>query len=76
MCMDALKLFEKDERKLVTLMQTVRIYSQDIGVEFGKEIFAMLVIKSSERDTTERIELPNQEKSEQSEKRKPINTLE
>ena len=31
----------------------------------------MLVMKSGIRDTTDRMELPNQEKSERSEKRKP-----
>ena len=43
-----------------TLIQTVRIYSQDIGMEFGIEKFAVLVMKSGKRHMTEGVELPNQ----------------
>ena len=32
---DDIKLFAKGEKELETLIQTVRIYSQDIGIEFG-----------------------------------------
>ena len=35
MYMDDLKLFTENERELETQTQTVRIYSQDIGMEFG-----------------------------------------
>ena len=35
MYMDGIKLFAKDEKELETLIQTVRIYSQDIEMEFG-----------------------------------------
>ena len=35
MYMDDIKLFAKYEKELETLMHTVRIYSQDIGMEFG-----------------------------------------
>ena len=35
--MDDNKLFTKNEKKLEALIQTVRIYSQDIGMEFGIE---------------------------------------
>ena len=38
---DGIKLFAKHKKKLETLTQAVRIYSQDIGVEFS-----MLVMKS------------------------------
>ena len=62
MYMDDIKLFAKNKRELETLIQTVRIYSQDIGMEFGKEKCAMLVMKSGKRHMTEGIELPNQEK--------------
>ena len=37
MYMDDFKLFAKNERELEIQMQTVRIYSQDIGMEFGIE---------------------------------------
>ena len=37
MYMDDIKLFSKNEKELETLIQAVRIYSQDIGMEFGIE---------------------------------------
>ena len=46
MYMDDIKLFAKIEKELETLIHAVRIYSQDIGMEFGIEKCAMLVIKS------------------------------
>ena len=42
--------------------QAVRIYSQDIGMEFGIEKCTMLTIWSGKRQMTEGIELLNQEK--------------
>ena len=51
MYMDDIKLFTKKQNKtkkqLETLIQTVRIYSQDIGMAFGIEKFAMLVMKAA-----------------------------
>ena len=41
--MDDIKLFAKNEKELEILIQTVRIYSPDIGMEFGIEKCAMLV---------------------------------
>ena len=35
--MDDTKLLAKNEKELETLIQTMRIYSQDIGIEFGIE---------------------------------------
>ena len=46
MYMDDIKRFGKNEKELETLIQTVRIYSQDIGIECGIEKCAMLVEKS------------------------------
>ena len=43
-----------------TLIETVRIYSHDIGMEFGIEKCAMLVMKSGKRHMTEGVELLNQ----------------
>ena len=60
--MDDIKLFAKNERESQTLIQTVRIYSQDIGMVSGIEKCAILAMKSGKRYITERIELPNQEK--------------
>ena len=62
MYMDDIKLLAKNEKELETLIHTVRIYSQDIGMEFGSEKCAMLVMKSGKRQTTDGIELPNQDK--------------
>ena len=41
MYVDNIKLFTKNEKELETLIQTIRIYSQDIGMEC-----AMLLMKS------------------------------
>ena len=60
MSMDDIKLFDKNEKELETLLQTVRIYSQDIWMEFDIEKCALLVMKSGKRHTTEEVELPNQ----------------
>ena len=60
--MDNIKLFAKNEKELKTLIHAVRIYSQDIGMEFGIEKCAMLVIKSGKRLLTDGMELPNQDK--------------
>ena len=45
MYMDDIKSFSKNEKELETLIHAVRIYSQDIGMEFDIEKFAMLVMK-------------------------------
>ena len=62
MYMDDIKLFAKNEKELETLINAIRIYSQDIGVEFSIEKCAMLVMKSGKRHLTDRMELPNQDK--------------
>ncbi len=59
MYMDDIKLFAKNEKELETLIQTIRIYSQDIGMEFGIEKCAMLIMKSGKRHRMEGIELSN-----------------
>ena len=60
MYIDDIKLFAKNEKELETLIQTVRIYNQDIGMEFGIEKCAILVIKSGNRHMTEGVKLLNQ----------------
>ena len=62
MYIDDIKLFAKNEKELETLIHTVRIYSQDIGMEFGIGKCAMLVIKSGKHHMTDGMELPNQDK--------------
>ena len=63
MYIDNIKLFSKNEKELETLINAVRIYSQDIGMEFGIEKCAMPEMKSSKRHLTDGIELPNQDKN-------------
>ena len=46
MYIDDIKQFAKNEKERVTLIPAVRIYSQGIGMEFGIENCAMLVMKS------------------------------
>ena len=43
--MDDLKLYSQSEKGLDSLGQTVRIFSEDIGMEFGIEKYAMLVME-------------------------------
>ena len=62
MYMDDIKLFAKNERVLETLIHTFRIYSRDIGMEFGIEKCAMFVMKSGKRQLTDRMEQPNKDK--------------
>ena len=62
--MDDNKLYAKNEKELETLIYTVRIYIQDIGMESGIEKCAMLVMKSGKRHLTDGIELWNQDKIE------------
>ena len=62
MYMDDIKLFTKNEKELETLIHTIRINSQDIGMEFGIEKCALLVMKSGKRHLTDGIELPNKNK--------------
>ena len=45
-----------------TLLHTIRIYSQDIGMEFGIEKCALLVMKSGKRHLTDGINYQNQDK--------------
>ena len=45
MYIDDIKLFAQNEKELETLIHTVRIYNQDIGMDFGIEKCAMLEMK-------------------------------
>ena len=62
MYMKEIKLFAKNEKELETLIHTVRIYSQDIGMKFGIEKCPMLEMKSKKRHFTDGMELPIQDK--------------
>ena len=68
------KQFVKNEKELETLTYAVRIYSQDIGMRFGIEKCAKLVMKSGKKHLTDGMELPNQDKIiTLREKKKPTN---
>ena len=56
---DEIKIFTKNEKELEAHLQTIRIYSQNIGIEFRIERCAMLIMKKKKRETTERVKLPN-----------------
>ena len=43
--MDDLKLYSRNEKGLDSLVETVRIFSEDIGIKFGIEKSAMLVME-------------------------------
>ena len=60
--MDDIKLFAENEKELDTQIHAVRIYSQDIGMEFGIEKCAILAMKSGKRHLTDGMEQPNQDK--------------
>ena len=64
-----LNYLQKNEEELETLIHAVRIYNQDIGMEFGIEKCAMLVMKSGKRWNYQITT-----KLERSEKMKPTNT--
>ena len=42
--MDDLKMYSRSEKGLDSLVQTVRVFTEDIGMAFGIEKCAMLVI--------------------------------
>ena len=57
--MDNVKIFAKKEKELATLLQTIRIYNQGMGMEFSIEKCAMLTMKRGKSESAEEIELPN-----------------
>ena len=59
--MDDIMVFAKNKRELETLIQTIRIYSQDIGMEFGIDKWVMLMMNTGKNETAKGIEQPNRE---------------
>ena len=57
--MDDLKLYSQSEKGLDSLVQTVRVFSEDIGMEFRIEKCAMLVIEKGKIVKSLGIELPD-----------------
>ena len=43
--MDDIKIFAKKDKELKILLISIRIYCQDIGIEFPIEKFAMFIIR-------------------------------
>ena len=61
MYMDDIKLFKNNGKELETLIHTVRIYSEDIGMELCIKKCIMLVIKCGKRHVTDGMERPNKD---------------
>ena len=57
--MDDLKLYSRSEKGLDSLVQTVRVLSEDIGMEFGIEKYAMLAMEKGKIAKSVGIELPD-----------------
>ena len=57
LCILNINQFAKNEKELETLIETIRIFSQDVGMGFG-----MIIMWSRKRQITEGIELSNQER--------------
>ena len=55
--MDDLKLYAKNERGLESLVQTVRIFSEDIGMKFGISKCATLAVERGKITNFDRISL-------------------
>ena len=53
MYIDDIKLFVKNEKELETLIQAVRLYSQDIGMEFDIGKYVILIMRSGKIQITE-----------------------
>ena len=57
--MDDLELYSESEKGLNSLVQTVRVFSEDIGMEFGIEKCVMLVMEKGKIVKSVGIELPD-----------------
>ena len=57
--MDDLKLYSRSEKGLESLVNTVRIFSADIGIDFGVMKCAKLVVRKGKIVTTDGIKLPD-----------------
>ena len=54
-----MKLFAKNEKEIDSLVQTVRIFSDDIGMKFGLEKCAAMIMKRGKRVHSDGIALPD-----------------
>ena len=62
MYMDDIKLFVKNVKELETLIQILMTCTDNIGLKFGIEKCAILIMKSGKQQISEGIELLNQRK--------------
>ena len=53
---------KKNEKEQETMIQTIRIYSQDMGIEFGMEICFMLIMRNGKIEIMGGMELQNRER--------------
>ena len=60
--MKDITLFAKTEKELETLIKTIRIYIQELGLEVGLEKCVMLIAKSGKRQIAVGIVLQNQKR--------------
>ena len=57
--MDDFKLYSRSEKGLDSLVQTFRVFSEDIGIDFGIEKCAVLVMEKGKIVKSVGIELPD-----------------
>ena len=62
--MDGLRLYGRNEMEINSLVHTVRVFSSDIGMDFGVKKCAMMVMKRGKLDKSEGIRLRMEELSE------------
>ena len=62
MYMGNIKLIAKSEKEVETLIETIRIYNQDIGMKFSLEKSVTQIKKRGKWEIKEGIELLNQER--------------
>ena len=58
--MDDLKLYASNKKSLESLIQTVRVFSNDIVMEFAATKCALLIIKKGKMVNSDKIALPNE----------------
>ena len=59
--MDDLKLFGKNKNELESLVQTVRIFTQDVRMKFGLQKCATIIMKRGKREEDDGVTLPDGE---------------
>ena len=50
MYMENITIFTKNEKELESLIQTIKIFDQDIRIEFGIEKSTLIVIEKKEKE--------------------------